>query len=434
MMKHPERSHCPDYASDTAFMRRFYNAALEIASRKCDEVLEDFKKIKTVIPLKPRLGMGGGFSGFFLWDTAFCTLWARYAPERYPVLDSLDNFYMLQDIDGFIHREYTAEGREFWARKHPVSFAPPLLSWAERELYEGGISDKARLETVCEPLRRHHAFCRDNFRRDDGMYFGDALGSGMDDIPRTPVGAPYDAHGGIDMTIDCINPWSRWFWESIEGNDLYCWNRQAGWIDMSSQMAFDALNLAAIADELGRADEAAAYRDEHAELAGLINEKCYDQESGFYFDYWDGGLIKRYHAGAFWPLIAGVVPPERVERYVAVIRDPRRFNRPVPFPSLSADDPDYTPETGYWTGAVWPPTTYTLLRGLRQIGEEELAVEFARRYYNANAHLFERTGTIWENLSAEQCERPKEKSGDSFCGWGALAPISIAHEFLGFTP
>ena len=99
-----------------------------------------------------------------------------------------------------------------------------------------------------------------------------------------------------------------------------------------------------------------------------------------------------------------------------------------------AADLDYAPETGYWTGAVWPQTTSALLRGLRLVGEEALAVKFARAYYHANAHLFARTGTIWENLSPEQCERPKAKSGDSFCGWGALAPITIAREFLGFVP
>lgn len=424
---------CPDYAADPAFMRRFYDGALAIADRKCREVLDDFEKAAPVVPLKPRLGMGGGFRGFFLWDTAFCTLWARYVPERYPVFDSMDNFYRLQDPDGFIHREYTADGREFWSRKHPVSFAPPLLAWAERELYACGVSNRTRLATVFEPLYRHHAFCRETFRRDDGLYYGDALGCGMDDIPRTPVGVPYAVQGGIPMTRDCLHPWSEWFWDSIAGNDLYCWNRQAGWIDLTSQMAFAALNLAVIAEALGRA-EAAAFRAEHAELARLINALCYDESSGFYFDRWEGGLIKRFHAGAFWPLIAGVVPPERVARYVALIRDPAKFNRPVPFPSLAADDPDYAPETGYWTGAVWPPTTYALLRGLRLVGEEELAVTFARAYYNANAHLFARTGTIWENLSPEQCERPKAKSGDSFCGWGALAPISIAREFLGFVP
>jgi glycogen debranching enzyme len=199
---------------------------------------------------------------------------------------------------------------------------------------------------------------------------------------------------------------------------------------MSAQMAFNASNLARIATLVGRDDEVAALRSQHAELAQLINTKCYDEKRGFYFDHYDGAIVPRYHAGSFWVLIADIVPPERLARFVTVLRDPAKFNRPVPVPALSADDPDYAPETGYWRGSVWPPTTYMLLRGLRKVGEEELAKDFARRNYAAHAALYRATGTVWENISPEQCERPKAHSGRDFCGWSALTPIAIAKEFL----
>ena len=58
-----------------------------------------------------------------------------------------------------------------------------------------------------------------------------------------------------------------------------------------------------------------------------------------------------------------------------------------------------------------------------------LAQQLARKWYNANARLFELTGTIWENVSPEQCDRPKQMSGREFCGWSALAPVTLPVEF-----
>jgi hypothetical protein len=419
----------PDVLSPAA-MAALYEATLKIADMKMAEVTEALRQSPSPIALKPRIATGGGFAGIFLWDTAFAVFWAKHEPKRYPVTESLDNFYTLQDADGFICREYQADGRAFWNRRHPASFAPPLLAWAELEIFDAGITDVSRLARVFDPLLRQHAFCRRMYRRPDGLYFGDALGCGMDDLPRTPVDVPFTYDGGIDFSENDIEDGAKWFWKHIEGNPSFRWNRQLGWIDMSAQMAFNASNLARIATLVGRDDEVAALRSQHAELAQLINTKCYDEKRGFYFDHYDGAIVPRYHAGSFWVLIADIVPPERLARFVTVLRDPAKFNRPVPVPALSADDPDYAPETGYWRGSVWPPTTYMLLRGLRKVGEEELAKDFARRNYAAHAALYRATGTVWENISPEQCERPKAHSGRDFCGWSALTPIAIAKEFL----
>lgn len=109
--------------------------------------------------------------------------------------------------------------------------------------------------------------------------------------------------------------------------------------------------------------------------------------------------------------------------------DPKYFGRTVMVPSLAACDPDYDPEKGYWRGASWAPTTYVAICGLREYGFREEAERIARNWYNAAAELFERTSTIWENISPEQCHEPKARSGRDFCGWSALAPIALPIEF-----
>ena len=423
-----------DYSSDRDFVRRFRDGALEIARRKMEDVAREQARIETVVPLGPRMATGGHFGGFFLWDTVFAVMWARHAPGDWPYLSALDNFYALAEPDGFIGREFTPRGEAVWSSRHPVAFAPPVLSWAERVLFDEGKSPAGRLAAVYPALKRHHEACRARFRRDDGLYFSDGLGCGMDDIPRTPRGMSEAdmARGGVPMTADCVAPVVRdriWSWLGPRAPH-YSWNRQMAWLDASCQMAFDALNLAAIADALGLGADAAALRAEHAALAAAVNGVCWDEATGFYYDAWEKGPIPRKTAAAFWTLLSRVASGERAARVVAALKDPAQFNRPFPFPCVSADDPeDYRPETSYWRGVVWPPTNYVALLGLLDCGETAFAEDAARRYYNANAALWESTGTVWENVSPEQCDRPKEQSGRDFCGWGALAPVALPAEF-----
>lgn len=402
----------------------FYETALRIADRKID-------RCGPAGPvLRPRLGTGGNFSDLFLWDTVFCIFWAKYHPERYPVENSLDNFYRLADSDGFISRQYLPTGESKWSKEHPISFAPPLLAWAELELSGTG-NYPGRLERVYPVLRKHHAFCRDRYRQPDDMFFSDPFGCGLDNLPRWPRGGP-DPAGGIPLLERHIHP----RFHATSGKVLlpdarFCWNRQANWIDTSAQMAFNARNLAAIAERIGRpAPEVEAYRREHAEIAAAINRIAWCEEEAFYFDtLLDGTPIRRFFATGYWTLLAGVVPEERLERYLAHLSDPAKFGRPVPVPTLAADDPDYNPEQGYSAGPVWIFMDYMILRGLRSCGREELARSIARKLFASTLRLFRTTGTVWENYSPEDSGVPTRGEPD-FCGWSALAPIAIRREFL----
>lgn len=424
-----------DYSRDTAFIRRFRAAAVEIALRKMDEVRVNLEKAgKPLVEFGPRLSSGGHFAQFFLWDTVFCAMWARHAADfpGIPLTEPLDNLYRLADDEGFINKEFTPRGVPMWNPSHPVAFAPPILSWIEEVLAREGKTGPSRWKRVYGALARHHIACRARYRRPDGLYFGDGWGCGMDDIMRHPRGmSDADAAaGGIRMTQDliCDERKGMWDWMSHLADHL-SWNRQMGWIDMSCQMAFDALNLARLADRIGLAGEAEAWRGEHRELAEVINSLCWDEESGFYCDVFNGGVIRRQSAAGWWSLISRVATPERAERIIAALRDPARFNRPVPFPALAANEPDYEPETAYWRGAVWPSTNYMAICGLVEWGERDFAEDAARRYYNANAAIWEKTGTVWENLSAEQCDHVKERSGPDFCGWSAIAPVALPADF-----
>lgn len=414
-----------DYAADAKVVREFSDAAVGIAQKKIREI--------TDAGYSPRLATGGGYDDYFLWDSAFCVMWARHLPNEFPVTETLDNFYRLAGESGYVARQYDAKGRVVWHPDSTLGFAPPLLAWAEIEYFRTCGKNTERLAKVYPSLKKHHLYLR-RFRRDDGLYFTDALGCGMDELPRTPYGMSEveKLKGGIVPTKDSIMPYAQLDWRVenlLKHVGHFAWNKQIGWIDTTSQVALDSLCLAEIADVLGKGDEASQWRKEHAALKELVNRMCWNNELGFYCDYYRGGTIPRRHAGGFWTLIARIATPERAEMMAEALRDPELFARPIPVPCLPKNDPDYRPVTGYWCGGVWAPTNYMIIHGLLSYGYDDLAESIARAWYNANVALWKRYGTVFENMSPEQCTTKRDWAECDFCGWGALAPIALPREF-----
>ena len=379
----------------------------------------------------PRLGTGGRFSGIFLWDTAFTVLWARYHRDTLPVGRSLDNLYRLQSDRGFICRQYTADGTPVWPDHHPISFAPPILTWAELDLYELS-GDLERLHRVYPHLRKHHQFCVDRFRADDGLFIGDPWGTGMDNLPRWPRAFSGDGEH-LELNDEQVHPRVlTWFKQEVATSPGSAWNRQGRYIDLSAQMAFNADCLARMAVLIDAPDDAKSFSSQRTAIGEAINERCWSDQHNFYFDLGFGKQIPRYHIGAYWTLLAGIVPEQRLDGFLAHLVDDSKFARPVPVPSLAFDDPDYRPDGDYWRGSSWPPTTYMVLRGLRVVGAEDLAREIAVKYYGAVRTVYQSTGTFWENLAPES-PAPGNPAQPDFCGWAGLGPVAVAREFIDHT-
>lgn len=375
-----------------------------------------------------RLGTGGQFDNFFLWDTAFTVIWARYLTEALPVASSLDNLYRVRAEDGFICREYSPSGEPIWGSRHPIAFAPPLLTWAELSLFEI-TGDRDRLAVVYPVLKEHHQACQRKYQSEDRLYIGDALGCGMDNLPRSPRGWQPDGEG-IALEAGCVHESLDRLLDWLESDPRFQWNRQGRWIDMSAQMAFDARLLAEAAGLLGKGSDAEAFSAEHRKLGRLIHERCWNESAQIYFDLAGAEQIERFHIGAFWTLIAGIVPEDCVAGLVSHLSDPDKFSSLVPVATLARDDPDFEPTGRYWRGSSWPPTTYMVLAGLRHVGQLELAARIAERYVEAVLQVFEETGTLWENL-APDARQPGKPAQADFCGWAGLGSVAIPHEFLG---
>jgi glycogen debranching enzyme len=221
----------------------------------------------------------------------------------------------------------------------------------------------------------------------------------MDNLPRLPKG--------------CHVEWSHGF---------------MSWIDTTLQQILAARSLARMARRLDRSADAIELEAEAQRLTRFVNEQMWDERSAFYMDrFRDGSLSRVKTIGAYWALLAEAVPPARQASFLAHLENPAEFKRLHRVPALSADDPAFDPEGGYWRGGVWAPTNYMVLRGLSQLGRDELAFEIARNHLDCVTQVFGKTGTFFENYAPDQCEGKFRKD---FVGWTGLSPIAVLFEYV----
>src|SRR5579864_6364882 len=232
------RAAADDWAVPVDLQHRMYDAALAIAKKKVRGGAGD--------AAYPKPFVDAAFSPhIFQWDTCFIAGYAKYHQDELPIANALDNFYARQTDDGFICREYDDKGRPFWPEDHPVSVNPPLFAFAELELF-GQRRDAGRLRAVYPKLVAYFDFIERRYRGDDGLFFSDALGSGMDNIERYPDGWSDDGQG---IPLHNLYP------EVFDYKGLSAaWNRQGRSVDLSAQMALFADNLRTIAGLIGETE------------------------------------------------------------------------------------------------------------------------------------------------------------------------------------
>ena len=373
----------------------------------------------------------------FLWDTCFMCCFAKYHMDELPVYQALDNFYDRMEEDGFICREYRNDGRPLWSKEHPVSINPPLLALAEMEIYKVN-KNIDRLKQVYPILKKNFYFHVNTYMMKDHLFYGDTLGMGMDNIPRAPRdweptegnGMTHHELGQMLDSMDAsgetkLNTFIAEYVKTKQG----IWNKQARLVDFSSQMAMFSLQLKAIADIIGLSDEMDQYDEFHSKVSNALNEKCWNEKDGFYYDLGFDKQIKRRHIGMYWTLLGKVVPEDKLDRFLSHLTNTDEFYRKTPLPALSASDPDYVGWGDYWLGGVWAPTVYMVLKGLSEYGKEDLARQLANKVYKNVAIVFEATGTFWENYAPDLISYGMPAKKD-FCGWTALIPIAIYKEYI----
>ncbi|WP_299244606.1 trehalase family glycosidase [uncultured Aquimarina sp.] len=409
--------------------KRMYDKALEITKSKV-------RGGNTEIFFKKPFIDAAFSQNIFLWDTCFMVCFAKYHLDELPVYQALDNFYNRVENDGYICREYRNDGTPLWSKDHPVSINPPLLAFAELEIYSIS-KNKERLKKVYPILKKNFEFLVKTYQTEDHLFYADTLGMGMDNIQRYPEhwnnngnGLTHhelgDKLGKMDATSEeRLNTFIAEYPKTLQG----VWNKQGRLVDFSCQMAMVADQLKTIAELIGESGDIQEYNTIHNAIKKAINELCWNEKDGIYYDLGFGQQIRRKHIGMYWALLGKIVPDNRMEKFLSHLENVKEFGRKTPLPALSADDPDYRGWGDYWRGGVWAPTSYMVLKGLTVCGQHKLAKRLAKKTYSSVAEVFAATDTFWENYSPDLVSYGMPAKKD-FCGWTALVPITIFNEYI----
>ena len=352
------------------------------------------------------------FNGcIFMWDSSFILMFGKYGARSFDFQGTLNNFYAHQYRDGYICREIEeTTGRDHFTRFDPASTGPDIMAWCEWEYFKN-FGDKERLGRVFPCLLAYHEWMRANRTWRDGTYWSSGWGCGMDNLPRLQEG----------------------YHEAFSHGHMV-------WNDACMQELMNCKILIDMAKILGREDDVQGLAEERAHLIRVVNDILWDDKTAFYYDLWRNGKLNDVkHIGAYWALLAEIVPEANAERFIAHLTNKAEFAAPCMIPALSADHPQFDPKGGYWKGGVWAPTNYMVLCGLDRYGKFDLSHKIGLNYLENVVSVFGDTGTVFENYAPCPDENGKPRAGeparDDFVGWTGLAPISVLFEFvLGIKP
>jgi len=194
-------------------------------------------------------------------------------------------------------------------------------------------------------------------------------------------------------------------------------------IDLSAMWSMDTKYLALIATFLGHQGDAARFRSEQAAMNQRINTRLWDDRLNVYCSrFWDdtnqGAFLTRLTPMNFYPLSAGAPDPERAQRVLQVLTDPRKFWGQYLLPTLAYDDPDYHQQE-YWRGDIWGPVNYIVWQGIKQYASPEQITEYADR----SIALFMRNWLTQGVCAENYLSTDGNWSHDPHYTWGALLDL-----------
>ena len=370
----------------------------------------------------------------WIWDTCFMSLFCKYAPDHFPGVESLRNFYEVMYGNKTLPMVMVPDDEPRWTLCTPgemgqikihIADNPPLFAWSEYEnwLFTGDTEHVKKLLFEEQYLQKHYWWLENlkgsftaPWLRVPARWHNHGIGyaweggcSGMDNSPRGRLTVPCE--GFRPGTPDNL------------------------WLDALAQQALAAECIGRLFEAAGEEAESLQWLARSGEKKKLLRELYWDDEDGIFYDL---SLEKRTFnkvptIASFWPLTAGAASEEQALRMAEKLFDPDYFGGSCPFTSLARKDPDFVPEGGnYCRGTVWVPTAYATVRGLVRYGKYAEASEAAVKllHYISRTYQSYEPHSIWESYSpdgtgpARQIDNVTVVRKD-FCGWSALAPISM---------
>jgi putative isomerase len=218
-------------------------------------------------------------------------------------------------------------------------------------------------------------------------------------------------------------------------------------VGLNSLYTLDAWALSMIADILGREDDKEKFTNEFNELSERINRILWNESAGIYQNrHWDGCFSSHISPTNFYPLLAGIVSPERAERMIREhLFNEDEFWGKFVLPSIARNDPGYRKVEiiregvresygDYWRGRIWGPMNFLVAEGLRRMGFDqethllaEKSLELFNLEWNTESHVHEN----YNDLTGDGDDVP---SSNPLYHWGGLLAFIAFQELVDYEP
>ena len=276
------------------------------------------------------------------FESIFSSFFLVYSNRNFDGRKNIDYFYRMQESNGAIRNRYDVRTNEpILDKKNPQGVGLPLFAFAEYNLFHKS-ANKKRIKDVMPALQKYMDWLNDNFRRENGLYSVPVSATGMTNSPREDVCYP---------------------------------------VDFNACMAINASYMSALGDILNDKEISFQYRKLYFAIKTKINALMWDNDTGFYYDLDESeARLPVKTLAAYWTMLAEIPNADKAEVLVAHLNNPESFGTEHPFPTLSADNPNFSEEGNGFCGSVMPAYNFMVIKGLEKYGYYEFARECAIRH------------------------------------------------------
>lgn len=294
---------------------------------------------------------GASLDGYFVYpeeqlvldqaESVFSTFFLVYSNKNYAAETNLDYLYKKQEESGAIRWKYdlTANAPIF-NDSNPEGVGLPLFAWAEFNLYHKS-ANKRRVKEVVPVLQKYMEWL-DSFKQENGLYAVPANACMIDTPARNGTYYP---------------------------------------VDFNTALAINVLNMSALGDILNDKEISFQFKRRYFSLKTRINSLMWDQETGIYHDLdKDGNKLPAKTLAGFWPLLAEIPNADKADILIEHLSNPETFGTDHPFPTISADSPEFSKDGDGCNGSVYPALNFMVIKGLEKYQRYDLARECAIRH------------------------------------------------------
>lgn len=298
-----------------------------------------------------------------------------------------------QREDGLIAYRHGPRGIQDYPHKNMSTTSAPFFSWINLEVYE---------------VSRDQQFLEDAYL--SGSRYVDWLIRNRDtDHDGTFEWGPYGIIENVRDWYNAVFQVSAERYLDVDKEDI---SDELECLDLTLMVIKEERSLAKMAEILGKEPESKQWRTLAEKTTKLVNERMWDDSTGFYYSINKNDHsfkfmtrdLRRQEIIGFLALWAEAAPADRAARLVQTLTDTTKFWRKYGIPTLSAQDPWYSPYVDYcckWNGPVWMLWDYMVYEGLKSYRYRDLATQLANKMVNCVCIQLSKNHNYWESYSPD---------------------------------